>query len=41
MPAFPVTNVAPQSIHLLTQLGIFTPQFGILCTQLDDSMTTA
>ena len=39
MPAFPVTNVAPQSIHLLTQLGIFTPQFGVLSTQLHDSMT--
>ena len=25
MPAFPVTHVTTQSIHLLTQLGMFTP----------------
>jgi len=36
MPAFPVTNVAPKSIHLLTQLGIFTPQLGVLSTQYPD-----
>ncbi|MDA1230577.1 MAG: hypothetical protein O2856_07380 [Planctomycetota bacterium] len=39
MPAFPVTNLAPQSIHLLTQLGIFTPQFSILSTQLPNVTT--
>ena len=38
MPAS-VTNVALQGVHLLTQLGILTPQFGIFSTQLPDITT--